>query len=107
MVNVAGANPDYAIIMQWTGGRSGGHSYEDFHRPILATYSSICRHDSIALVAGPGFGGSDGTFPYLSGAGRSNCCNSDPIPVSFFSYFGARSWPILIRFDSAAPGRLW
>jgi len=70
VVNIAGANPDFAIIMQWTGGRAGGHhSYEDFHQPILTTYSSIRRHDNIALVAGSGFGGSDSddTFPYLSG----------------------------------------
>jgi fatty acid synthase subunit alpha len=67
VVNMAAANPDFAIIMQWTGGRAGGnHSFEDFHQPILATYSSIRRHDCIALIAGSGFGGSDDTFPYLS-----------------------------------------
>jgi fatty acid synthase subunit alpha len=72
VVNIAGANPDFAIIMQWTGGRAGGHhSYEDFHQPILATYSSIRRHDNIALVAGSGFGGSDDMFPYLSGRRNS------------------------------------
>jgi enoyl reductase-like protein len=68
VVSIAAVNPDFAIIMQWTGGRAGGHhSFEDFHRPILATYSSIRCHDNIALVAGSGFGGSDGTWPYLTG----------------------------------------
>ena len=51
VVNIATANPDFAIIMQWTGGRAGGHhSFEDFHQPILVTSSSIRRHDNIALV---------------------------------------------------------
>ena len=68
MINIAAANPDYPIIMQWTGGRAGGHhSCEDFHAPILATYSSIRQHPNISLVAGSGFGGADDTYPYLSG----------------------------------------
>jgi enoyl reductase-like protein len=34
VVNIAAANPDFAIIMQWTGGRAGGHhSFEDFRFP--------------------------------------------------------------------------
>jgi fatty acid synthase subunit alpha, fungi type len=68
VVKTAAANLDFAIIMQWTGGHAGGHhSFEDFHQPILATYSSIRRHDNISLVAGSGFGGSDDTWPYLTG----------------------------------------
>ena len=32
VVAIVVTNPDYAIIMQWTGGCAGGHhSYEDFH----------------------------------------------------------------------------
>jgi hypothetical protein len=35
-----------------TGGRPGGHhSFEDFHQPILATYSSIRHHDNNASQA--------------------------------------------------------
>ena len=43
VVNISSANPDFPIILQWTGGRAGGHhSFEDFlHPPILATYRSI------------------------------------------------------------------
>ncbi len=72
LVNIAAADPDFAIIMQWTGGRAGGHhSFEYFDQPILATYSSICRHDNIARVAGSG--GLDDTWPYLTTSdGRSN-----------------------------------
>lgn len=71
VINIAGANPDYPIILQWTGGRAGGHhSCEDFHAPILATYSSIRARSNIILVGGSGFGddNADDTYPYLSGA---------------------------------------
>ncbi|SGZ13219.1 BQ5605_C028g10556 [Microbotryum silenes-dioicae] len=68
VVAIAAANPDYPIILQWTGGRAGGHhSCEDFHAPVLATYASIRQQPNISLVAGSGFGGADDTYPYLSG----------------------------------------
>jgi fatty acid synthase subunit alpha len=86
VVNIAAANPDFAIIMQWTGGRAGGHhSFEDFHQPILATYSSIRRHDNIALVAGSGFGGSDDTWPYLTGD-WSKQFGVEPMPFDGFLF---------------------
>ena len=60
VVNIAAANPDFAIVMQWIGGHARGHhSFEDFHQPILAAYSSIRHHDNIALLWGSGFGGLD------------------------------------------------
>lgn len=65
---IAAANPDYPIILQWTGGRSGGHhSYEDFHQPILATYGLIRANPNISLVAGSGFGDGESVWPYMSG----------------------------------------
>ncbi|BGP17655.1 hypothetical protein JCM10213_004639 [Rhodosporidiobolus nylandii] len=68
VVNIAASNPDFPIILQWTGGRAGGHhSCEDFHAPILATYASIRQHPNIKLVAGSGFGDAEGCYPYLSG----------------------------------------
>ncbi|GAA5834963.1 hypothetical protein JCM5353_003337 [Sporobolomyces roseus] len=68
VVNIAASNPHFPIILQWTGGRAGGHhSCEDFHAPILATYSSIRQHPNIKLLAGSGFGDAEGTYPYLSG----------------------------------------
>ncbi|GAA5867928.1 hypothetical protein JCM8547_003416 [Rhodosporidiobolus lusitaniae] len=68
VVNIAASNPDFPIILQWTGGRAGGHhSCEDFHAPILATYASIRQHPNIKLVAGSGFGSAEGCYPYLSG----------------------------------------
>lgn len=66
---IAKAHPNFPIILQWTGGRGGGHhSYEDFHAPILALYASIRRCENIILVAGSGFGDASSAYPYLSGA---------------------------------------
>lgn len=68
VINIAKANPTFPILLQWTGGRGGGHhSYEDFHHPVLQMYARIRRYDNIILVAGSGFGGSEDTYPYLTG----------------------------------------
>ncbi|KAI5867028.1 beta subunit of fatty acid synthase [Durotheca rogersii] len=68
VINIAKANPTFPVILQWTGGRGGGHhSFEDFHQPILQMYARIRRSDNIILVAGSGFGGAEDTYPYLTG----------------------------------------
>ncbi|KAK7745758.1 beta subunit of fatty acid synthetase [Diatrype stigma] len=68
VINIARANPTFPVILQWTGGRGGGHhSYEDFHQPVLQMYSRIRRSTNIILVAGSGFGGAEDTYPYLTG----------------------------------------
>lgn len=68
VVNIAIANPHFPIILQWTGGRGGGHhSFEDFHQPILQMYGRIRRCPNLVLVAGSGFGGSEDTYPYMTG----------------------------------------
>lgn len=68
VIGIAKANPKFPVILQWTGGRAGGHhSFEDFHAPILQTYSQIRDCDNIILVAGSGFGGSIDFYPYLTG----------------------------------------
>ena len=69
VISVAKANPSFPVMLQWTGGRGGGHhSFEDFHSPILATYGEIRECSNIILVAGSGFGGADETYPYFTGA---------------------------------------
>ncbi|KAJ9662568.1 beta subunit of fatty acid synthetase [Coniosporium apollinis] len=68
VINIAKANPMFPVILQWTGGRGGGHhSFEDFHQPILQMYSRIRKCKNLVLVAGSGFGGADDTYPYLTG----------------------------------------
>ncbi|CAG9939103.1 unnamed protein product [Clonostachys rosea f. rosea IK726] len=68
VINIAKANPHFPVMLQWTGGRGGGHhSFEDFHQPILQMYGRIRRQENIILVAGSGFGGSDDTYPYITG----------------------------------------
>lgn len=68
VIDIAKANPEFPIILQWTGGRGGGHhSYEDFHAPILRMYGAIRKCSNIVLVAGSGFGSSEDTYPYLTG----------------------------------------
>lgn len=68
VVNIANANPGFPIMLQWTGGRGGGHhSFEDFHQPMLSMYGRIRKCENIVLIAGSGFGGSDDTYPYLTG----------------------------------------
>lgn len=69
VIDIARANKDFPILLQWTGGRGGGHhSYEDFHTPILQWYGRIRQCANIVLLAGSGFGGAEDTYPYLSGA---------------------------------------
>jgi len=68
VINIANANPKFPVLLQWTGGRGGGHhSFEDFHQPILQMYSRIRRTENLILVAGSGFGSSEDTYPYITG----------------------------------------
>ncbi len=68
VIKIAKANETFPVIIQWTGGRGGGHhSFEDFHQPILQSYGKIRECPNIILVAGSGFGGADDTYSYLTG----------------------------------------
>ncbi|KAJ2236501.1 fatty acid synthase alpha subunit Lsd1 [Coemansia sp. RSA 485] len=68
VVEIAQKCNGFPVGLQWTGGRAGGHhSFEDFHQPILQTYSAIRAQKNIALIAGSGFGDAEGSFPYSTG----------------------------------------
>ncbi|PWY78034.1 sterigmatocystin biosynthesis fatty acid synthase subunit beta [Aspergillus sclerotioniger CBS 115572] len=68
VIDIAKAHPDFPIILQWTGGRGGGHhSFEDFYAPMLSTYGLIRQQPNIYLVVGSGFGNSDSIYPYITG----------------------------------------
>ncbi|KAJ2229527.1 fatty acid synthase alpha subunit Lsd1, partial [Coemansia sp. RSA 485] len=68
VVEIAQKCYGFPVGLQWTGGRAGGHhSFEDFHQPILKTYSAIRAQKNIALIAGSGFGDAEGSLPYLTG----------------------------------------
>ncbi len=68
VIKIAQQYPRFPFVLQWTGGRAGGHhSHEDFHQPILAMYSAIRACQNIVLVVGSGFGDAQGSWPYLSG----------------------------------------
>jgi len=87
VISIAAANPDYPIIMQWTGGRAGGHhSYEDFHQPMLATYRSIRQHSNIILVGGSGFGSADDVWEYLTGDWSVTRFSMQPMPFDGFLF---------------------
>ena len=52
VADIAAAAAPYPIVLQWTGGRAGGHhSFEDVHVPMLAAYAQLRRHAN--LVSAP------------------------------------------------------
>lgn len=85
VVEIAKRHQEFPVILQWTGGRGGGHhSAEDFHAPILETYAEIRACGNIALVAGSGFGCADDVVPYMTGnwslaRGRRVCMPFDGV----------------------------
>ncbi|EAU85370.1 fatty acid synthetase alpha subunit [Coprinopsis cinerea okayama7 len=87
VINIAAANPDFPIIMQWTGGRAGGHhSFEDFHQPVLSTYRAIREHPNIILVGGSGFGSAEDVWEYLTGDWSVTRFGVQPMPFDGFLF---------------------
>ena len=89
VISIAKAHPTFPIVLQWTGGRGGGHhSFEDFHAPILQMYSKIRKQSNIILIAGSGFGSAEDTYPYLTG-NWSTKFSYPPMPFDGF-LFGSK-----------------
>ncbi|KAI9499770.1 hypothetical protein BX070DRAFT_255792 [Coemansia spiralis] len=81
IINIAQASNGFPIILQWTGGKAGGHhSLEDLHQPLLETYAAIRSCDNVALVVGSGFGDAEGTLPYITGEWSTKYGRA-PMPV--------------------------
>ncbi|KAF1774831.1 HotDog domain [Phytophthora cactorum] len=68
VLEIAEAMPSMSVMLQWTGGRAGGHhSFEDFHQPMEETYAAIRRVSNVLLVVGSGFGNWEDSKQYLTG----------------------------------------
>ncbi|RHZ19227.1 hypothetical protein DYB37_003435 [Aphanomyces astaci] len=68
VLNIANKHPAATVVIQWTGGRAGGHhSSEDFHTPLLATYAAVRRTPNVILIVGSGFGSAEQAYPYITG----------------------------------------
>jgi len=68
VVRIAEANPETTVMLQWTGGRAGGHhSFEDVHDPILQSYAAIRNQRNLVLTFGSGVGDAEHSLPYLTG----------------------------------------
>ncbi|KAI9505404.1 acyl transferase domain-containing protein [Coemansia spiralis] len=81
VVRIAQASNGFPIMLQWTGGRAGGHhSLEDFHQPLLEMYAAIRLCSNVALVVGSGFGDAEGTLPYITGEWSTKYGRA-PMPV--------------------------
>nr|CCA25392.1 FAS2_PENPA Fatty acid synthase subunit alpha putati [Albugo laibachii Nc14]CCA25465.1 fatty acid synthase alphasubunit putative [Albugo laibachii Nc14] len=82
VLDIAQANPKMNIMLQWTGGRAGGHhSFEDFHEPLENTYAAIRRLPNVILVVGSGFGDWKDSVPYLTGDWSLKRGNIAAMPV--------------------------
>ncbi|KAH8892337.1 hypothetical protein GQ53DRAFT_806166 [Thozetella sp. PMI_491] len=67
-LEIADTCPRFPFMLQWTGGRAGGHhSYEDQYEPILQAYASIRARPNVVLVVGGGFGDAQSISPFLTG----------------------------------------
>eukprot|EP01138_Halocafeteria_seosinensis_P008004 gb/GECG01008178.1/.p1 GENE.gb/GECG01008178.1/~~gb/GECG01008178.1/.p1 ORF type:complete len:4308 (+),score=574.12 gb/GECG01008178.1/:1-12924(+) len=93
VLEVAKSVPSVPVVLQWTGGRSGGHhSFEDTHAPLLASYADIRKCPNVLLVVGGGIGSGESVAPYLQGTwsqqkwaasstfGEENIARNAPLP---------------------------
>ncbi|KAL2132510.1 hypothetical protein VTI74DRAFT_3729 [Chaetomium olivicolor] len=105
VVEIAKNNPSFPIILQWTGGRGGGHhSAEDMYAPLLETYAEIRSCDNLVLLAGSGIGCADDVIPFLTGSWSLDRGQLCPMPVDGV-LLGSRVMTCAEAFTSAAAKR--
>ena len=98
VLDIAKLHPTLPVLLQWTGGRSGGHhSMEDFHQALLQSYQDIRAIDNVVLIVGSGFGDVEGSWPYITGEwsqsfGRSSMpCDGVLIGTAIMSVLEAKT----------------
>ncbi|KAL2018201.1 hypothetical protein VTK56DRAFT_1174 [Thermocarpiscus australiensis] len=90
VAEIARKNPSFPVILQWTGGRGGGHhSAEDMYAPLLETYAELRSCDNLVLVAGSGFGCAADVAPFLDGSWSSLARGHQPCPCPMMPFDGA------------------
>jgi fatty acid synthase subunit beta len=73
VADIARRNPAFPVILQWTGGRGGGHhSAEDMYAPLADTYAELRACANLVLVAGSGLGCAADALPFLTGGWTSS-----------------------------------
>ncbi len=102
VIEIAKQNPLFPVILQWTGGRGGGHhSAEDMYAPILETYADLRSCDNLVLVAGSGFGCAKDVIPFLDGSWSLSRGQMCPMPFDG-ALLGSRVMTCAEAFTSPA-----
>eukprot|EP00457_Paulinella_chromatophora_P000021 gb/GEZN01000021.1/.p1 GENE.gb/GEZN01000021.1/~~gb/GEZN01000021.1/.p1 ORF type:complete len:4174 (-),score=689.58 gb/GEZN01000021.1/:631-13152(-) len=82
IMDIAKGNPEMTIVVQWTGGLSGGHhSMEDCHEPLLENYHALRVHKNIVIVFGGGQGSPADAVKYLDGSWSTELGPFPAMPV--------------------------
>ncbi len=102
VIEIAKKNPRFPVILQWTGGRGGGHhSAEDMFAPVLETYAELRSCDNLVLVAGSGFGCAEDVIPFFDGSWSVNRGQLCPMPFDG-ALLGSRMMTCAEAFTSPA-----
>eukprot|EP00940_MAST-03C_sp_MAST-3C-sp2_P000932 g932.t1 len=106
VVSIARASPSskHIFIIQWTGGRGGGHhSFEDMHDPLFRCYGEIRKLSNVLLVAGSGIGNGKSALPYLTGEWSSTYASPHAWPRMPFDAVLIASRAMVAKEASTAP----
>ena len=69
IVEISKLVPEFPIILQWTGGRAGGHhSNEDQFEPLLSAYAALRSMSNVYIVIGGGLAHPNDGIEWLGGS---------------------------------------